>query len=154
MPSSLDEPLSRETAERIKSKARSPFENAYQAALSVKDVTYVQGFLVIAGRPGSPIEHAWIEGSDRIIDPTLPHLRESPHKFHYFPAQRLTVAQLKAAVEEAKEDYPEDDPLPIYGPMPYAYYGDVMLGGQDYLDAHHNAVSLAETLNRPYRDLN
>ncbi|NJR64734.1 MAG: hypothetical protein HC772_04455 [Leptolyngbyaceae cyanobacterium CRU_2_3] len=151
---SLDETLSQETAKRIKSKARSPFENAYQAALTNEEALYVQGFLVIAGKPYSPMEHAWLEVGDRILDPTLPHLGATPQQLHYFPAQKLKVKKLKAAVEEAKEDYPEDDPLPIYGDAPYAYYGDVMLGGQNYLDAHQAAAKLSKDLNKPYRDLN
>ncbi|HEY9640915.1 MAG TPA: hypothetical protein V6C57_10560 [Coleofasciculaceae cyanobacterium] len=151
---SLDEMLSKATAERIKSKARSPFENAYQAALITEEAIYVQGFLVIVGKPYSPVEHAWLEVGDRILDPTLPHLGAAAEHLHYFPAQKLKLKKLKAAVEEAKEDYPEDDPLPIYGDAPYAYYGDIMLGGQDYLTAHQAATKLSKELNQPYRDLN
>jgi hypothetical protein len=151
---SLDETLSKETAKRIKSKAQSPFENAYQAALLTEEAIYVQGFLVIAGKLYSPVEHAWLEVGDRILDPTLPHLDTTAEQLHYFPAHKLKLKKLKAAVEEAKEDYPEDDPLPIYGDTPYAYYGDVMLGGQDYLTAHQAAAKLSKELNKPYRDLN
>jgi hypothetical protein len=150
----LDESFSREIAERIKSKARSPFKNAYEAAISTPKAVYVQGFLVLVGKPYSPVEHAWIEIEERLVDPTLPHLGSMAQDLHYFPAQRLTVPKLKAAVEEAQEDYPEDDPLPIYGSAPYEYYGDVMLGGQEYLEAYEAAINLTQELNRPYQDLN
>jgi len=150
----LDEILSKEIAERIKSKAKSPFENAYRAAITTEGVSYVQGFLVIAGKPSSPLEHAWLEKDDRIIDPTLPYLGGTAADLHYFPAQRIRVKQLKALVEEAQEDYPEDDPLPIYGATPYAYYGDVMLGGQEYLEAHERASKFSTALIHQYRDCN
>ena len=52
-------------------------------------------------------------------------------------------------VEEAKEDYPEDPPLPIYGSMPYEYYGDVMLGGKEYQQAFDAAQAKCRELNRP-----
>jgi hypothetical protein len=130
----LDEPGSLELAERIQSKPRSPFDNAYRAALATPGASYVQGFLASQGKPGAPIEHGWLELDDRILDPSLPHLKKLT-PLHYFPAQRFSVKQLKAAVEEAEEDYPDDPPLPIYGPQPYEYYGDVMLGGKEYLEA-------------------
>jgi hypothetical protein len=57
----------------------------------------------------------------------------------YFAAQSLSMKKLKAVIEESKEDYPEDDPLPIYGDAPYDYYGDVMLGGKEYLEAYKAA---------------
>ncbi|MBD0385447.1 MAG: hypothetical protein ICV54_02685 [Nostoc sp. C3-bin3] len=139
----LDETLSIKIAEDINSKASTPFDNAYKAALSTEGARYIQGFLAFAGKPYRPIEHSWIEIGDasdvRIIDPTLPHLNKNPQELWYFAAQRLTVKKLKAIIEESKEDYPEDDPLPIYGDPPYEYYGDVMLGGQDYLVAYQAA---------------
>ncbi|MBI4784773.1 MAG: hypothetical protein HY785_26170 [Oscillatoriophycideae cyanobacterium NC_groundwater_1537_Pr4_S-0.65um_50_18] len=150
----LDETLSQEIAKQIKSKAKSPFDNAYRAALATEGVSYVQGFLVIADKPYAPIEHAWLEMGDRIVDPTFPYLGSAPTQLHYFPAQRIKVKQLKAMVEEAKEDYPEDDPLPIYGATPYAYYGDVMLGGKEYLEAHENAAKFSTELIRQSGELN
>jgi hypothetical protein len=139
----LDETLSIKIAESINSRASTPFDNAYKAALSTEGARYIQGFLAFAGKPYRPIEHSWIEIGDasdvRIIDPTLPHLNKKPQELWYFAAQRLTVKKLKAIIEESKEDYPEDDPLPIYGEPPYEYYGDVMLGGQEYLAAYQAA---------------
>jgi hypothetical protein len=146
----LDEPLSIATAKDINSKARAPFDNAYKAALKVEGAVYVQGFLALTGKPYQPIEHSWIEVDDRIVDPTLPHLGKPAADLHYFPAQRLTVKRLKAAIEEAKEDYPDDDPLPIYGSQPYEYYGDVMLGGKEYLAAYEAAAAKCKELNQPH----
>jgi len=145
---SVDEAGSLELAQQIKSKARKPFENAYRAALATKGSTYVQGFLAAAGHPHQPLEHAWIELGDRILDPNLPHLNRRVSNLKYFPVQRLTVSQLKAAIEEAREDYPEDDPLPIYGQAPYEYYGDLMLGGQDYLEAFQAAEKCCQELTQ------
>ncbi|MCM0592504.1 MAG: hypothetical protein HEQ35_26880 [Gloeotrichia echinulata IR180] len=144
----LDETLSITIAERIKSKASKPFDNAYRAALVTEGAKYVQGFLVFAGQPYQLIEHGWIELSDRIIDPTLPYLQKNPQELWYFPAQSLSVKKLKAIIEESKEDYPEDDPLPIYGDAPYEYYGDVMLGGQDYLQAYQAAEAKCKEINQ------
>jgi hypothetical protein len=148
----LDETLSIETAERINSRASTPFDNAYKAALSTEGARYVQGFLTFVGKPYRPIEHSWIELGDasevRIIDPTLPHLNKNPQELWYFAAQRLTVKKLKAIIEESKEDYPEDEPLPIYGDPPYEYYGDVMLGGQDYLRAYQAAEAKCKEINQ------
>ncbi|MBE8991230.1 hypothetical protein [Nostoc sp. LEGE 12450] len=148
----LDETLSMETAERINSRASTPFDNAYKAALSTEGARYVQGFLTFVGKPYRPIEHSWIELGDasevRIIDPTLPHLNKNPQELWYFAAQRLTVKKLKAIIEESKEDYPEDEPLPIYGDPPYEYYGDVMLGGQDYLAAYQAAEAKCKEINK------
>ncbi len=147
----LDETLSIKTAEQINSKASTPFDNAYKAALSTEGARYIQGFLAVAGKPYRPIEHSWIELGDasdvRIIDPTLPHLNKNPEELWYFAAQRLTVKKLKAIIEESKEDYPEDEPLPIYGDPPYEYYGDVMLGGQDYLAAYQAAEAKCKEIN-------
>ncbi len=144
----LDAEQSIELAARIKSKAKSPFENAYRAAMAMIEATYVQGFLAFAGQPHKPLEHSWIELDDRILDPTLPYLNRSAEALHYFPAHRLTYKQLKAAIEEAKEDYPEDDPLPIYGASPYEYYGDFMLGGKDYLAAYNAATAKCQELKQ------
>lgn len=151
---SLDELLSIELAKRINSQATSSFDNAYKAALTCEGATYVQGFLVGVGHSYQPIEHSWIELDDRIVDPTLPHFQKRAEVLYYFPAQRLTVEELNAAVEEAREDYPEDDPLPIYGPAPYEYYGDVMLGGKAYLDAYQAAEAKYKELNRRIADRN
>lgn len=145
----LDETLSIEIAKRIKSKANDCFDNAYKAAVLTEGAMYVQGFLTFAGEPYSPIEYSWIELDDRIVDPTLLHLNKNAQELYYFPAQRLTVEQLKAAVEEAKEDYPDDEPLPVYGAAPYEYYGDVMLGGNDYLEAYKQAEAKSRELNKP-----
>ena len=151
MSKSLDEPLSREIAKLIKSKATKCFDNAYKAALMTEGAIYVQGFLTFAGAY-APIEYSWIEIEERIIDPTLPHLNANAQELHYFTAQRLTVEQLKAALEEAKEDYPDDEPLPIYGDPPYEYYGEVMLGGNSYKDALEQAESKCRELNKPKKN--
>ncbi|MEH2137542.1 hypothetical protein [Nostoc sp.] len=147
----LDETLSIETAERINSRASTPFHNAYKAALSTEGARYIQGFLAFVGKPYRPIEHSWIELGDtsevHIVDPTLPHLNKNPQELWYFAAQKLTVKKLKAIIEESKEDYPEDEPLPIYGEPPYEYYGDVMLGGQDYLAAYQAAEAKCKEIN-------
>jgi hypothetical protein len=154
MNKTLDESLSIEVAKQINSQAQSSFENAYNAALATDGAAYVQGFLALSRKPYILLEHSWLEVDDRIIDPTLPHLHCNPQDLYYFPAQRLTVKQLKAAVEEAKEDYPEDNPLPIYGDAPYEYYGEVMLGGKDYLDAYQAAEDKCKELNRQIADQN
>jgi hypothetical protein len=143
----LDEALSIEIAQRIQSRAIAPFDNAYRAALSINGATYTQGFIVLAGHGQQPLEHAWVELGESIVDPTLPHLNRAVQEIYYFPAQRLSVKALKAAVEEAQEDYPEDEPLPIYGAPPYEYYGDVMLGGKDYLEAYQAAELKSKELN-------
>ncbi|MEA5619759.1 hypothetical protein VB711_18205 [Cronbergia sp. UHCC 0137] len=144
----LDEIRSKQIAKSIKSKANKPFNNAYKAALITEGAIYVQGFLVFAGQPYQPMEHGWIELNEVIIDPTLPHIQKNPQELWYFTAQTLTVKKLKAIVEESQEDYPEDDPLPIYGKTPYEYYGDVMLGGQDYLTAFQAAKAKCLEINR------
>lgn len=143
----LDEARSRELAQQVKSKAKAPFENAHRAALAVSGAQYVQGFLVLGNR-SKPLEHAWIELEDCILDPSLPFLNQPVETFQYFPVQRLTVKQLKAAIEEAKEDYPDDPPLPIYGAAPYEYYGDVMLGGRDYQQAFEAAQRQCQKSNQ------
>lgn len=153
MSKSLNSDQSRELAAQIRSSAKAPFENAHAAAIKLKQALYVQGFLVVAAQPQEPREHAWLELEDSIIDPTLPHLQASAG-LHYYPAQHLTVKQLKAAVEEANEDYPEDNPLPIYGSSPYAYYGNVMLGGQDYLNAHEQAIAKCQELTQHIAETN
>jgi hypothetical protein len=145
----LDATLSKEIATRIKSKGNNCFDNAYNAALITEGARYVQGFLAFAGVPYKPVEHSWIEIESCLIDPTLTNLGKKPEELHYFPAQSLSVKQLKAAVEEAKEDYPEDPPLPIYGTAPYAYYGDVMLGGAEYQTAYDEAAVKCRELNKP-----
>ncbi|MFQ4145866.1 hypothetical protein [Chlorogloeopsis sp. ULAP02] len=154
MNKSLDEALSIDIATRIKSKAKKPFDNAYKAALATEGAIYVQGFLASKGVPYQPVEHSWIEVGDRIVDPTLPHLHKNTEEIWYFPAQHLTVKQLKAIIEESKEDYPEDDPLPVYGEAPYEYYGDVMLGGKDYLKAYQEAEAKCLELNRKMAENN
>ena len=149
MSNPLDVNLSIEIASRIKSKASKCFDNAYKAALLTEGAIYVQGFLAFAGEPYAPIEYSWIELGEGIIDPTLPHLNKDPQELYYFPAQRLSVKQLKAALEEAKEDYPDDEPLPVYAAAPYEYYGDLMLGGRDYQDAYKQAEAKCRELNQP-----
>jgi hypothetical protein len=145
----LEENLSREIAQQIKSKAKNSFDNTYKAALLHDSSMYVQGFLVKPGKPYEPIEHSWLEFDEYLVDPTLPHLNTNAAELHYFPAQCLSVKQLKAAVEEATEDYPEDPPLPVYGAAPYEYYGDKMLGGRDYQRAYEEAMAKCRELNPP-----
>jgi hypothetical protein len=145
----LDQPASLELAQQIGSRAKRSFDNAYRAVLAIEGAIYVQGFLVTS-TTSEPIEHGWIELEGRILDPSLPHLPEPVAQLQYFPAHRLSRKQIAAAIEEAKEDYPEDEPLPVYGAAPYAYYGDVMLGGQDYLDAY----TAAKAHCHPAADLN
>jgi hypothetical protein len=149
----MDKPLdveqSQAVAKQVKTKGKASFDNAYKAALVTEDATYVQGFLVYEGALFKPIEHGWLELSDRLVDPTFPHLNRKAEQLFYFPAQRLTVKQLKKAIEEAQEDYPEDESLPIYGKSPYEYYGDVMLGGKEYVEAYQAADAKCKELNKP-----
>ncbi|MBW4442513.1 MAG: hypothetical protein KME10_15025 [Plectolyngbya sp. WJT66-NPBG17] len=149
----MDKPLDAEQsidiATRIKSKAKDSFQNAAKAIAIVEGALYVQGFIAFSGSPHKPIEHSWLELDDRILDPTLPHLKRKPDQLHYYSAQKLTAKQLKKAIEEAIEDYPEDDPLPIYGSTPYEYYGDVMLGGKEYMQAYETANAKCIELNPP-----
>jgi hypothetical protein len=154
MNKTLDESLSIEVAKQVNSRAQTSFENAYHAALLTDGAAYVQGFLALSKKSYVLLEHSWLEVDDRIIDPTLPHLPCDAQDLYYFPAHRLSVKQLKAAVEEAKEDYPEDDPLPIYGDAPYEYYGEVMLGGKDYLNAYQAAEAKCKELNQHIADQN
>ncbi len=142
----LDVDQSADLAQKVKSKAKTPFENAYRAALATPGATYVQGFLMIAAQPPQLLEHSWLELGDRILDPTFPYFQKSVGQVYYFPAQRLSVSELTAAVEEAQEDYPDDPPLPVYGKQPYEYYGDEMLGGKDYFDAYEAAVARSNEL--------
>ena len=139
MSKSLDINLSTEIAAQLGSKANKCFDNAYQAALLDNSYLYVQGFLVVGIEPYSIMEYGWIELDDAIIDPTFVSLSLDAQNLYYFPAQSLKVKQLKAVVDESKEDYPEDDPLPIYGNAPYEYYGEIMLGGKEYLAAYEAA---------------
>jgi hypothetical protein len=146
---SLDETRSLEIAQQIKSKGGSPFDNAYRAALLLNGAVYVQGFVVAAGTRCQPIEHAWLELDASWIDPTFLSLNRAAKDLYYFPAHKLGIKALKATVEESQEDYPDDDPLPIYGVQPYEYYGDVMLGGKDYLTAYQAAEAKCRELNAP-----
>lgn len=150
----LDEALSVDVAQRVKSKAKTQFQNAYRAALATQGAVYVQGFLAFAGKPYKPIEHGWIELENSIVDPTLPYLNKNAQEIWYFPAQTLTVKELKAIIEESKEDYPEDDPLPIYGDPPYEYYGNVMLGDKSYQEAYQAAEAKCRELNQKNAETN
>jgi hypothetical protein len=150
----LDQALSIEIAARINSKAKKPFDNAYKAALVTQGAIYVQGFLVVKRAPYQPREHSWIELGDRIVDPSWPYFNKNTEEFWYFPAHYLTVKKLRAIVEESKEDYPEDNPLPVYGDAPYEYYGDLMLGGKDYLQAYQAAKAKCIELNRKIAENN
>ncbi len=149
MSKSLDINLSTEIAGRIHSKANKCFDNAYQAALLDDNYLYVQGFLVIGVEPYSVLEYGWVELEDQIIDPTFVSLNQEDGQYlYYFPAQSLKVKQLKAIIDESKEDYPEDDPLPIYGNAPYEYYGEIMLGGKEYLAAYQAAEAKCVELSQ------
>ena len=115
----LDETASREISAQIESKSKKPFDNAYKAVLVTEGGIYAQGFLVLKHKSSYQLlEHAWIEIDSRIIDPNLPHLTKESQEMWYFTAQTFTVKKLKRIIEESKEDYPEDDPLPIYGDAP------------------------------------
>ncbi len=147
----MDKPLDAERSIELaaSSKAKSSFETASKAMLQIEGAQYVQGFVVMVGSPYKPIEHSWLELNDCLVDPSLPKLNRKPDQLYYFPAQRLSAKQLKAAIEEAQEDYPEDDSLPIYGSSPYEYYGDVMLGGKEYQAAFEAANAKSRELNPP-----
>ncbi|MEE3715565.1 hypothetical protein V2H45_02265 [Tumidithrix elongata RA019] len=145
----LNVELSTELAQTVKSQAKTCFDNAHRAALVTKGAKYVQGFLVYAGSPYKPIEYSWLELEDCLVDPTFPHLHKDADRLFYFPAQRLTVKQLKAAIDEAQEDYPDDEALPVYGDAPYEFYGDRMLGGKEYALAFSEAEAKCKELNKP-----
>lgn len=151
----MDKPLDLEQSvqleQKIRSKSRQYFNNAFRAVLEMPTAEYVQGFVVVARHPYTPLEHAWLELPDCYLDPNFKFLNCKVDQVTYFPAQRLSAAKLKAAVEEAREDYPEDDPLPIYGAMPYEYYGDIMLGGKPYLEAFNQAEAYAQSLQQALR---
>lgn len=142
----LDEMLSQEIASSIKSQPEKCFDNAYRAALVIEGAIYVQGFLVIPAISDQPLEYGWLELGDRIVDPTFPHLGVTAENLYYFPAQSLSIKKLTAILEESKEDYPLDDPLPVYGDLPYEYYGDLMLGGTDYQTAYMLALDKCREL--------
>lgn len=144
----LDEAASLEMSARVKSYYNNCFHNARQAALLMKGASYVQGFLAFPGAPFKPVEHSWIEVEDKIIDPTFPQLKKSAAELYYFAAHRLSVKQLNAIIAESEEDYPEDDPLPVYGEPPYEYYGDLMLGGSNYKTAWEEAAAKCRELNQ------
>ncbi len=153
----LDEELSLQVSVSIKSKVEKPFDNAYKAALCTKEAIYVQGFVVICQKPYHPIESAWLEltvassmgeTSIHIIDPNFKYLTKKTKNIWYFPAQSLNMKKMKSIIEESKEDYPEDNPLPIYGKSPYEYYGDVMLGGKEYLVAYEKAIAKCQELSQ------
>lgn len=142
----LDEMLSQEIASSIESQPKKCFDNAYRAALAIEGTIYVQGFLVIPAISEQPLEYGWLELGDRIIDPTFPRLGVTAENLYYFPAQSLSIKKLTAILEESKEDYPLDDPLPVYGDVPYEYYGDLMLGGIDYQTAYMLALDKCQEL--------
>lgn len=95
----LNVTLSIEIAKSINSKATDYFDNAYKAALLTEGSMYVQGFLIYAVEPCILLEYGWIELDGQIVDPTFPHLNKNAQELYYFPAQHLTIKQLKAAVE-------------------------------------------------------
>jgi hypothetical protein len=133
----LDLELSKQITKQIKAIPKQIFENTYKAALKVENALYTQGFLAIAGN-AKPQEYSWLELPDSVIDVNLP--KNNLVERFYFPAQHLSLDRLKIAIAEAKEDYPEDDPLPIYGNEPYEYYGEVLLGGKEYQTAYAAAM--------------
>jgi hypothetical protein len=133
----LDLERSKQIAKQIKVIPKQIFENTYKAALRLENALYIQGFLVVVGNP-KPKEYSWLELEDCTIDVNLP--KENSGERFYFPAQQLSLSQLKIAIAEAKEDYPEDDPLPIYGSEPYEYYGEALLGGKEYQSAYEAAM--------------
>ncbi len=150
----MDKPLDAEQSIALANqvKAKNSFERAAKSVSLLEGALYVQGFVVVVGAPYKPMEHCWLELDDRILDPSLQSLNRQPEEISYYPAQRITEKKLKAAIEEAQEDYPEDEPLPIYGSAPYTYYGDLMLGGKEYLDAFETATAKARELNQPKKN--
>lgn len=149
MDQALDVTQSQAIAQQVKGK--DPFTLAHQAAGLVEG-DYVQGFLAVRGE-AQPREHAWVDLGGAIVDPMLPRLNQPADNLVYFEAQRLDLESLEAAIEEAKEDYPEDDPLPIYGGAPdsYDYYGDVMLGDKAYSTAFEAAKAACRKFNAPIK---
>ncbi len=150
MDKTLDVAQSQAIAQQVKGK--DPFNLAHQATLLLPGGDYVQGFLSVRG-DAQPREHAWVELEEAIVDPTLPRLNQPPENLVYIAAHRLDLESLTAAIEEAKEDYPEDDPLPIYGGAPesYDYYGDVMLGDKAYSTAFEAAKVACRKFNAPVK---
>ena len=157
----LDAARSSSLGKTIASKPTTPFDNACNAAIALvaelgelAEIQYVQGFLV---KPGdeAPIEHAWVEleQADGImrIDPSFRHFKKNAEELSYFPAHYINVPDLQEAIVEAREDYPEDPPLPIYSAMPYEFYGDLMLGDKSYQVAFDAAKAKWKELNRPGR---
>jgi hypothetical protein len=151
----MDKPLDVEQSIALANqvKAKNSFERAAKGLSLVEGAVYVQGFVVVVGAPYKPMEHCWLELDDRILDLSFQSLNRTLEQVFYYPAQRLNEKKLKALIEEAQEDYPEDDPLPIYGSEPYAYYGDLMLGGKEYLDAFETATAKARDLNQPKKKI-
>lgn len=92
----LNESLSLQVAQTIKSQAKKPFENAYKALLVTDGAKYVQGFLVLTGHPYKPIEHAWIELEDVIIDPSFAYLQRKSRKYLVFPRTSFNPEQIKS----------------------------------------------------------
>jgi hypothetical protein len=147
----LDPVRSKQIAQQIKANPKLNFENSYKAALQLEDSLYVQGFMITIGKSNKskeqfkvqikeqPKEYSWLELDDCLIDLNLPN-GNIDNRF-YFAAQKLSLNQLKIAIAAAKEDYPDDSPLPIYGKEPYQYYGDQLLGGEEYQAAYQAAVA-------------
>ena len=157
----LDAARSSSLGKSIASKPTTPFDNASNAAIALvaemgdqAEIRYVQGFLV---KPGAeaPTEHAWVElelaDSITRIDPSFRHFKKNAEELSYFPAHSIEVPDLQEAILEAREDYPEDPPLPIYSAMPYEFYGDLMLGDKSYQVAFDLALAKWKELNRPGR---
>lgn len=144
----LDVELSTEIITRIKSKSKDSFDKAYKAALLIEGAIYVQGFLVINAKPYKPIEHSWVEIDERIVDPSFSSFNKNAEELFYFRAQQLDVEELKASVEEALEDYPGDEPLPVFPPLPHEYYGNKMMGGKDYTEAYQKAEDKSKELKK------
>jgi hypothetical protein len=142
-PKKLDPERSKQIAQQIAKQSKLIpkliFENTHKAAFIVADSLYTQGFVVNLGKSSKPQEHSWLELDHFIIDLGLTKLNLDSRL--YFPAQQLNLTELKAAIAEAEEDYPEDSPLPIYGSQPYDYYGELLLGGKDYTIAYNAAMA-------------
>ena len=159
----LDAIRSSSLGKTIASKPTTPFDNASNAAIALvaelgelAEVQYVQGFLLKPGEDSfQPIEHAWVElelaDITTRIDPSFRHFKKNAEELFYFPAHYIAVIDLQEAILEAREDYPEDPPLPIYSPMPYEFYGDLLLGDKAYQVAFDAAKAKCKELNRPGR---